>query len=194
MTSRGLRRALGAVCCAGVLAGALGACHDEERRLRERDEANVLTTGPELASPPPGPLPSPPWLGPQPIHAPHLGEQYMNMPWALSEGKRLFGWYNCSGCHARGGGGMGPPLMDDRWLYGDRPQQIFTSIASGRPNGMPSWGSRVPEAQIWQLVAYVRSLGGSVTRSALSPRADEMSYRTEIRDPRALPAAPEPAR
>jgi cytochrome c oxidase cbb3-type subunit III len=27
---------------------------------------------------------------------------------AISEGKRLFTWYNCVGCHANGGGGMGP--------------------------------------------------------------------------------------
>src|SRR3954452_2195852 len=30
---------------------------------------------------------------------------------AISEGQRLFSWYNCSGCHANGGGGMGPPLI-----------------------------------------------------------------------------------
>src|SRR5437764_13398240 len=27
---------------------------------------------------------------------------------ALSEGKRLYEWYNCSGCHSHGGGGIGP--------------------------------------------------------------------------------------
>src|SRR5689334_22682029 len=32
---------------------------------------------------------------------------------AMSEGKQLFSNYNCSGCHANGGGGMGPPLIDD---------------------------------------------------------------------------------
>src|SRR5690606_32575144 len=37
---------------------------------------------------------------------------------ALSEGKRLFDSFNCSGCHARGGGGIGPALMDARWIYG----------------------------------------------------------------------------
>src|SRR5437773_8058004 len=30
---------------------------------------------------------------------------------AMTEGQRLYEWYNCSGCHARGGGGIGPPLM-----------------------------------------------------------------------------------
>ena len=178
MTSRGLRRALGAVCCAGVLAGALGACHDEERRLRERDEANVLTTGPELASPPPDPLPSPPWLGPQPIHAPHLGEQYMNMPWALSEGKRLFGWYNCSGCHARGGGGMGPPLTNQVWVYGKDDDTLFRLIALGsdalKAQGysrkgsenvvgpMPAMGTIVKSGDdMWKIIAWIRSVNPS---------------------------------
>ena len=32
----------------------------------------------------------------------------------ISEGKRLFEQWNCSGCHSHGGGGMGPPLMDDQ--------------------------------------------------------------------------------
>jgi cytochrome c oxidase cbb3-type subunit 3 len=169
-------------------------CHDEARRLRERADANRMTTGPEPASPPPGPVPMPPGpvRGPEPVRAGELAVLYSNSPFAISEGKRLFTWYNCSGCHGRGGGGMGPALMDSRWLYGDRPEQIFASIAGGRPNGMPSWGSRLPEAQIWQLVAYVRSLAKAVPRSALSPRGDELSYRVEQRQPQASP--PEPAR
>lgn len=167
-------------------------CHDEERRLRERPEANATTHGIELASAPPGPIATPPpGRGPEPLRAPELGPAYANNPWAISEGKRLFAWYNCSGCHGRGGGGMGPPLMDDRWLYGDRPEQIFASIASGRPNGMPAWGTRLPEVHVWQLVAYVQSLSGRVTKSALSPRGDELSYRVEMRVP---PATPEPVR
>jgi cytochrome c oxidase cbb3-type subunit III len=175
---RGARWLLAASAALGVVAG----CHDEERRLRERPEANAMTTGPALASLPPGPSGAPLPAGAQPIRAGDLGLSYMRNPWAISEGKRLFTWYNCSGCHARGGGGMGPPLMDTQWLYGSSPEQIFTTIAGGRPNGMPAWGTRVPEAQIWQLVAYVRSLSRSVPRSALSPRGDELSYRTEARE------------
>jgi cytochrome c oxidase cbb3-type subunit 3 len=162
-------------------------CHDEERRLTERDDANAITTGPEVASPSPGPAAPSRSRGPEPLRTPELGPLYANNPWAISEGKRLFSWYNCSGCHARGGGGMGPALMDDRWLYGDQSEQIFASIAGGRPNGMPAWGTRLSEAQIWQLVAFVRSLAGNVTKSAISPRADEISYRTESRDAHAPP-------
>jgi cytochrome c oxidase cbb3-type subunit 3 len=81
-----------------------------------------------------------------------------NNAYALSEGKRLFDAYNCTGCHAHGGGGMGPALMDNQWIYGGRLDQIFTSIAQGRPNGMPHWGGKIPDAQIWELAAFVRSL------------------------------------
>ena len=41
-----------------------------------------------------------------------------------------------------GGGGIGPPLMDDRWIYGSAPENIYASIVQGRPNGMPAWGGR----------------------------------------------------
>src|SRR5215204_4768535 len=85
---------------------------------------------------------------------------YEENAYAVSEGKRLYSMFSCHGCHAHGGGDMGPPLMDDRWIYGHRPEQIFSTIIEGRPNGMPSFGSRVPAYQVWQLAAYVRSMSG----------------------------------
>ena len=42
---------------------------------------------------------------------------------------------------------------------------------------MPSFGGHIPEFQIWQLVAYVRSVGGLEPQPAQSPRADEMQAR-----------------
>lgn len=77
---------------------------------------------------------------------------------AISEGRRLYNWYNCVGCHFNGGGGMGPPLMDDEWIYGPEPENIHDVILRGRPNGMPAFGGRIPEQQMWQIVAYVRTL------------------------------------
>jgi cytochrome c oxidase cbb3-type subunit 3 len=79
---------------------------------------------------------------------------------ALTEGRRLFVHYNCYGCHGgRAGGGMGPSLRDPSWIYGSSDAQVFDSIAQGRAHGMPAWGSEIPQDQIWQLVAYVKSLG-----------------------------------
>ena len=87
-----------------------------------------------------------------------LVKVYQGNPQYISEGRRLFSWYNCSGCHANGGGGMGPALMNDQWRYGGRLDQIYASIAQGRPNGMPSWAGKLPDAQIWEIAAFVRSL------------------------------------
>ena len=94
-----------------------------------------------------------------------------------AEGQRLFSQMNCAGCHSHGGGGMGPALMDDQWIYGSTPTQIFASIAEGRANGMPSWKYRLTNEQIWQLVAYVRSLSGLTPKGARPSRSDEMVTR-----------------
>jgi cytochrome c oxidase cbb3-type subunit III len=85
---------------------------------------------------------------------------------AVMDGKRLFGQYNCSGCHSNGGGGMAPDLMDDEWIYGDRLEQIHQSIVEGRPNGMPSWGGKIADDQIWELATYVRSMSLPQTLAA----------------------------
>jgi cytochrome c oxidase cbb3-type subunit 3 len=95
---------------------------------------------------------------------------------AVAEGRRLFDWYNCSGCHAGGGGGMGPPLMDTTWIYGSRPRNIHHSIVSGRPNGMPSFGAHIPDHQVWQLVSFIESLGGT---SGGGDDADARSSRSD---------------
>ncbi len=64
---------------------------------------------------------------------------------ALVDGKRYYGWFNCGGCHGgAGGGGIGPPLADQDWIYGGEPANIFLSIVQGRPNGMPSYGGSSP--------------------------------------------------
>lgn len=86
------------------------------------------------------------------------GASYDGDPQAIAAGKSDFTAYNCAGCHFNGGGGIGPALMDQTWTYGGRIDEIHNSIAEGRPNGMPSWRLRIPDQQIWQLAAYVRSL------------------------------------
>ena len=91
---------------------------------------------------------------------------YYNNADAVNTGKHLFQQYNCSGCHSNGGGGMGPDLMDDVWIYGSRLEQIHQTLVDGRPNGMPSWGNKVPDQQLWQLAAYVRSMSLPQTLAA----------------------------
>ncbi|HVY39901.1 MAG TPA: c-type cytochrome [Polyangia bacterium] len=150
-----------------VLAIALGACAREKRDPHPsaedwgRGAALTRVEIPDLR--PGGGAPLPPVPLPEADNA-----------WALSEGKRLYSWFNCVGCHAHGGGGMGPALMDDKWIYGSDPQNIYATIVEGRPNGMPAWRGKIPEPQIWQLVAYVRSLAGLVPKLAAPSRDDHM--------------------
>ncbi len=78
---------------------------------------------------------------------------------ATATGGKLFVAYNCLDCHgAEGSGAMGPSFQDGRWHFGGSPGEVFESIYQGRPDGMPSWGGRITNDQIWMLTAYVRSL------------------------------------
>lgn len=100
-----------------------------------------------------GPQPGPDHPLPQTIN-PYAGDRGV-----LADGRRLFNWYNCSGCHGdHGGGGMGPSLRDSLWFYGGDDASIFASITQGRQHGMPSWGSKLPEDQIWKIVTYIKSM------------------------------------
>jgi cytochrome c oxidase cbb3-type subunit 3 len=100
---------------------------------------------------------------------------YQGNAYAIAKGQQLYIWMNCVGCHAHGGGGMGPALMDDEWRYGGRIDQIAATIYQGRPGGMPAWKGKLTEDQIWQLAAYVRTLSGQERKDAVSARADTVS-------------------
>ena len=115
--------------------------------------------------------------------------RYEHNAYAISAGKRLFAWYNCSGCHANGGGGSGPALIDDVWIYGSDFANIAITIRDGRPNGMPAFAGRIPEDQLWQLAAYVRSLAGLASADAAPNRDDAFLTRTP--ESFADPAKPE---
>jgi len=105
---------------------------------------------------------------------PPAANTYSESAYAVNEGKRLYSWYNCSGCHFHGGGGIGPVLMDADWIYGAEPQNIFASIVEGRPNGMPSFSGKIPEFQVWEIVAYVRSMSGQLPKDVAPGRSDSM--------------------
>ena len=109
--------------------------------------------------------------------------------YAISEGQRLFNAYNCSGCHSHGGGGIGPPLIKDVWIYGNEPANLFDTIVKGRPNGMPSWGGRLPEYEIWQIVTYIRSLNNLEPKSVTPTRSDSIEQNSHTLTP---PPEPKP--
>lgn len=141
-----------------------GACKRETRSFHVSATEASPPSGVRLSTLHPG-LESPP---------PHTVNGFEENAPAVSEGKRLFSAMNCVGCHANGGGGMGPSLIDKRWIYGNAPEQIFATIAQGRPNGMPAFGEKLTTQQIWQLAAYVRSMSGMISTNVAPGRNDHM--------------------
>jgi cytochrome c oxidase cbb3-type subunit 3 len=100
---------------------------------------------------------------------------------AAERGMQNFASFNCVGCHmGNGGGGMGPALSNHAFIYGSAPENIFLSIYQGRPNGMPAWGTVLPEDAIWDLVAYIRNLSAApmsqwgATTSSSSPDIEQV--------------------
>ena len=91
-----------------------------------------------------------PWT----LRNPHEGNER-----ARTVGSQLFVSYNCVDCHgADGAGAIGPSLQDGRWRYGGTAAELFESIYQGRSEGMPAWGGRIADDQIWMLVTYLRAL------------------------------------
>ncbi len=161
------RTALVAGLAAAVL---MPACKREQRTLRDEPaERAVFSAAREGDLVPGGPLPK---IG---MKSPAEGNAQ-----AISEGQRLFVWYNCANCHGvHGGGGIGPPLTSEKLIYGSEPENIFDTIVKGRPRGMPSWGGRIPESQMWQIVAFVRSLSGKQPLNATPARSDNLETKTK---------------
>ena len=142
----------------------LAGCQREERDLRAAPPVAALPQTISMSSNRPG-QPAPPAPSRNP---------YDNAAYAVSQGQKLYQAFNCNGCHFNGGGGIGPPLMDDKWIYGGEPANIVATILEGRPNGMPSFRGLIPETQAWQIAAYVRSLSGQLRQDVAPQRADHM--------------------
>jgi cytochrome c oxidase cbb3-type subunit 3 len=147
-----------------LLAASISAgCEREQRTFREPPPAAEKTPTITLSTL---------VLGSHPL--PKERQKYERIAYDVSEGKQLFSWFNCNGCHANGGGDAGPPLMDEKWLYGSSIENIYASIRDGRPNGMPAFGDKATTDEIWKLAAYVRSMSGLVASDVAPARNDDL--------------------
>jgi cytochrome c oxidase cbb3-type subunit 3 len=159
----------------------------------------AITTTSGVAIAGPTVLPAPPYNGRVPAEmllkqpvtsvfpgnvafAPHIKNPLEDDPDAVERGMRDFDRFNCSGCHApHGGGGMGPSLSDSKWIYKSSPADIYLTIYQGRPNGMPAWGTMLPDRIIWELVSYIKSIsepttsfGKTYSRNPQSPEREQV--------------------
>ena len=84
-------------------------------------------------------------------------------------GARIFRSH-CASCHGlRGTGGLGPDLTTGSFFHGSSDADLFSNIANGIPGtAMP--GVFFEGTQVWQIVAFVRSLSGT---GAPSPAAGD---------------------
>jgi cytochrome c oxidase cbb3-type subunit III len=156
------RRTARFACCAVLIA--LAGCERETRRFSEPPATAVTPDSTHVSA-----LQAGGQTATREASGPYDQNAY-----AVAQGKRWFTWFNCVGCHAHGGGGSGPALMDDKWIYGHQPHAIFETIVEGRPNGMPAFRGRLTEQQVWQLVAYVRSMSGLIRHDAIPGRSDAL--------------------
>lgn len=71
---------------------------------------------------------------------------------------------NCAACHsddATGDRSQGAPdLTDAIWLYGGDYDRLVETVENARYGVMPAWQSRLSEAEIRAVAAYVHGLGG----------------------------------
>jgi cytochrome c oxidase cbb3-type subunit 3 len=141
-----------------VLLPALGACRKAGANVNDAVPPDVLPSAGGVAA-----LPEGPYAG---IAVSAL-EQTATNPYgsdsgAVKRGEQLFLGMNCSGCHGQDAksGIFAPNLTDNYWRYGGSDADVFNSIYEGRARGMPAWGAALSTNQIWEVVAYIRSLGG----------------------------------
>jgi mono/diheme cytochrome c family protein len=123
-----------------------------------------------------------------------LKSPYADYASVAPEGHKVFMAAGCNGCHGgTGGGGMGPPLTNQVWVYGKDDDTLFRLVALGsdglKEQGysrkgsenvvgpMPAQGTIVKsDDDLWKIIAWIRSVnpssaGASSTSSATPEQA-----------------------
>jgi mono/diheme cytochrome c family protein len=108
----------------------------------------------------------------------------------IEQGRKLFGDSGCAECHGANGHGDGPatPLLKDSsgrsirpldfgsgiFRRGSSEQDIFLTVRTGLDGTpMPSYADALSPVQTWAVAAYVRSLEGSMWKTAASDEAQQ---------------------
>lgn len=86
---------------------------------------------------------------------------------SVAAGKRTYQRL-CVHCHGpegkgdgggAGAGGQPSDLTDEQWDYGASDGEIFFVIRDGTSADMLGYGEQISDAEIWNLVHYLRSIG-----------------------------------
>lgn len=99
------------------------------------------------------------WLDKVPAHEARKTNPYDGQQDAVAAGRHLFGEH-CSKCHGENAEGRGkkPALTSERVQLLASEGQLHWFIKNGNlGRGMPAW-SKLPDQQLWQIVAYLKTL------------------------------------
>jgi mono/diheme cytochrome c family protein len=104
-----------------------------------------------------------------------LQSPYADYASVAADGRKVYLAAGCNGCHGMGGGGMGPPLTNQVWVYGKDDDTLFRLIALGSDElqkqgysrkgsenvvgPMPPFGEIVKsDDDMWKIIAFIRSV------------------------------------
>ena len=98
------------------------------------------------------------WLARVPAHDRSRANPLEPTPAATAAGAKLF-HQNCASCHGSQAQGHGrKPSLHSARVHTATDGELFWLLTNGSlRNGMPSW-SRLPEAERWQIVTFLKSL------------------------------------
>jgi hypothetical protein len=118
-----------------------------------------------------------------------LKSPYQDFKQVAEEGHQKFMSAGCNGCHGgTGGGGMGPPLTNQVWVYGSDDDTLFRLIALGSDElkkmgyarkgsenvvgPMPPMGGVLKDPDsVWKVIAWIRSINPSSAGGGAGPSA-----------------------
>jgi mono/diheme cytochrome c family protein len=99
------------------------------------------------------------WLKNVPARDHEKTNPYRDQPDAVAAGRRIF-VDRCSHCHGENAEGTKkrPPLTSERVQQQASEGDLHWLLINGNMGkGMPSW-AKLPDQQLWQVIAYVKSL------------------------------------
>lgn len=77
-------------------------------------------------------------------------------PGAVAAGELVYA-QSCVACHGKDmHGGIGPDLLDNTWIHGNKPDEILKTVAEGvLTKGMPAWGKILGPEKAANAAAFV---------------------------------------